>query len=304
MQTEILHVVTCIFNYCEWKSRIRLYYEFENHMLESGASLTVVECQYDNRPFELTVAPGVQHIKVRASTPVWVKENLLNIGIEALPEDWKYMAWIDADLTFKNKAWVTDTIQALKQHPIVQPWETCHDLGPNGEHLAYQPSFCNNYQKVFKINPHIFPYGHSGYAWACTRQAYEWLGGLLELALNGAADLHMAMALVGKVSHTLPNSIHSNYAALIYAWQKRALQLIEMNISYVPGIIEHSWHGAKSKRQYTSRWAIMIDNAVDPLVDVVKNADGVLELAGNKPNLNYQLDRYFKTRDEDATVTG
>jgi hypothetical protein len=122
-----LHVVTAVANPIRWESRIRLYRDFEQHMLDSGVRLTVVECAYGNRPFELAGNPHINHVPVRSKTLVWNKENLLNIGFSRLPDDWKYVAWIDADVQFRKDGWPGETVHALQQYDIIQPWSDCYE---------------------------------------------------------------------------------------------------------------------------------------------------------------------------------
>ena len=62
----------------------------------------------------------------------WHKENLVNLGIARLPRDSRYVAWVDADLTFARHDWVQETIQQLQHYPIVQMFAEAHDLGPDG----------------------------------------------------------------------------------------------------------------------------------------------------------------------------
>jgi hypothetical protein len=149
-----------------------------------------------------------------------------------------------------------------------------------------------------------YTFAHPGYAWAATRQALEWTGGLIETAPLGAADHHMALALIGRVRESVPSGVSDGYIGPLLAWQARASQHIAGNISYVPGTIEHSWHGSKNKRAYVDRWNILTRNGFDPSVDLKKNIWGVYELAGNKPRLAHDIDRYFRSRDEDSNTLG
>jgi hypothetical protein len=86
MKRSDLHVVCAIFNPIRWASRKTLYQAFEEHMLDSGVSLTLVECALGGRPFELAERPHITHVPVRARTLAWNKENLINLGIQRLPE--------------------------------------------------------------------------------------------------------------------------------------------------------------------------------------------------------------------------
>jgi len=302
VRADLLHVVTCIANPIRWASRIALFHRFAAHVLAAGAHLTVVECAYGDRPFACDAVAGAAHIGVRARTMLWVKENLLNIGIARLPQDWKYVAWIDADITFRHPDWAAETVHALQLYDIVQPWSDCYDLGPNGEHLQAYRSFCRQYVDNRPLGPNCYPFAHPGYAWAATRQALEHVGGLIDTAVLGAADHHMAMALAARVRESVPGQISDGYLRPLLQWQGRAQQHIAGNIGYVPGTVEHSWHGAKERRAYIDRWNILVRNQFDPALDLKRNVWGMWELAGNKPRLRREIDAYFHARNEDANT--
>ena len=154
-------------------------------MLDSGVQLTTVECAHGDRPFVLPENPRINRVQVRTKTVLWHKENLLDLGVARLPTDWKYVAWIDADIHFRKDSWAADTVNALQHYDIVQPWSDAYDLGPKGEHMQLHKSFCSQFvaghpvipdkPNMWKFNGGPYEYPHSGYAWACTRQAWDWL---------------------------------------------------------------------------------------------------------------------------------
>lgn len=305
MRADLLHVLTAVANPIRWRSRTALFHRFAEHVLASGARLTVVECAFGERPHELGGDPRYRHVPVRARTLLWTKENLLDLGLQHLPDDWKYVAWIDADVTFRRPDWAAETVQALQQYDIVQPWSDCYDLGPHDEHLQVHESFAKLWcagRPIVPAGPYAF--GHPGYAWAATRPALDWTGGLIETAALGAADHHMAMALLDRAAETYPAQICEGYRLPILQWQARASRHIAGNLGVVAGTIEHGWHGAKAKRFYQSRWDILVRNHFDPATDLKRNSWGVLELAGNKPQLRRDIDAYFRARDEDSNTLG
>lgn len=309
MRAELLHVVAVYSNPIRWDNRLRLHTDFEQHMLDSGVNLTTVECAYGERPFQLADRTGVNRVRVRARTIVWNKECLLNIGISRLPEDWKYVGTFDADISFRKPGWAAEAVHALQHYNVIQPWSDCYDLGPDDDHLAVYRSFARqwwNGKPVAKEGPcwwdwegGPYKYGHSGYAWCWTRQAIEWLGGMLEIAALGAGDHHMALCLVGKAQYSLPGFVSAAYTRHVMEWQDRARRHINGSIGFVPGTIEHGWHGRKEDRKYVNRWEIIKRHQFDPDRDLKRNSYGVLELAGNKPGLTLDLDRYFRQRNED-----
>ncbi len=112
MDASKLHVITCVSNPLLWNSRIRLYHEYKEHMLDSGVKLTTVECVLYHRPWELADA-RLNHIGTRHETLVWHKESLINVGLSRINAE--YVAWIDADIRFRRPDWAEMTVQKLQQ---------------------------------------------------------------------------------------------------------------------------------------------------------------------------------------------
>ena len=98
------HVVTVISNPVLYKSRYRLFKRFEKHMRESGIRhLHVIEIQNGHRAFQVTQENNKYHTQLRTTDELWVKENAINLVVQRLARsfpDWKYIAWIDADIEF------------------------------------------------------------------------------------------------------------------------------------------------------------------------------------------------------------
>lgn len=312
MRSELLHVVTCVANPIRWESRIRLAKDAIREWAADGAQVTVVECAYGERPYDLADMPGINHIPVRARTLVWNKECLLNIGISRLPHEARYIATFDADIHFRKRHWAAETVHALQLYPVVQPWSDCYDLGPNDEHMQAHRSFCRVYHSgapviptkpgFWKFDGGPYEYPHSGYAWAWTRKSLDDLGGLIETGAMGSGDHHMALALVGAASRSVPGNTHPSYLAAIHRWEARALAHINGKLGYVSNTIEHAFHGSKQSRGYTSRWDMFVQHQFNPDADLKRNSFGVLEFAGNKPALEQAFDRYLRSRAEDANV--
>ena len=304
-----LHVFTARANPLGWEQPHRLYEQFAAHMLESGVVLHVVECAYGDRPFTCAL-PGVHHIGVRAKTMIWNKECLLNLGIMQVPEA-EYIAWIDADIFFRNPTWADDTLDALDLYDVVQPWSHAHDLGPKDELMTVHTSFAKVLHDGGPVAPNgpgwwkgdggPYVYPHSGYAWAMTRRAFDGLGGLFDLGGMGSGDFHMAQALVGEADCSIPGGAAASYRAHVKRWEARAKRVVDGNVGYVRGTIEHGFHGSKPKRNYLGRWDMFVKHQFCPDTDLIRNAYGVYELAPGKPELRRDFDRYLRHRDEDAT---
>jgi hypothetical protein len=311
MRPDLLHVFTVRANPLRWAQPERHYQEFAERMLAQGVKLHVVECAYGERPFVCEL-PGVDHIGVRATTMIWNKENLLNIGIRRVPEA-EYICWCDSDIVFRRPDWASETVHALQLWDVVQPWTHAYDLGPNDQHMETHTSFCSvlhdggplvadgptNFWK-YVGGPYVYP--HSGYVWAARRGAIDRVGGLFDVGGMGSGDHHMALAMVGKADRSVPGGVHESYRRHVMRWQERALTHINGRVGYVAGTIEHRFHGSKPKRNYIGRWDMFVKHQFDPNEDLKLNAYGVYELAGNKPELALDFARYLASRQEDANI--
>jgi glycosyltransferase involved in cell wall biosynthesis len=293
-----------------WQSRLRLYKQFEEHMLDSGVNLTTVECAYGDRPYDLGDNKHVNYIHARASgmALAWNKEVLWNRGIYSLPDEARYVATLDADIEFLDKDWATETVHALQHFHVIQPWSVALDHGPGAggsEHMQVHKSFFSLWQagKLIMQGPNVsksyYEFGHPGYGFAWTRDALTTVGCYPETAALGACDHHVCLGVIGRIQDSIPNNISDAYKKPLFQWQEFAKPL-KANAGALGGTIRHFWHGSKVQRKYVDRWDVLIKHDFDPTSDLKRNSHGVLELAGNKPGLRDDLLKYFGQRFEDA----
>jgi len=290
---EPLYIVLPYFNYCGFKRRRELFIDFVNRY--KNLRIVVVEVL---GPSPLGSLPVDRHIKVKSDNKIWLKENLINIAVKQLPMNWKYMAWVDTDLTFLNQNWVQDAIHELQSADIVQLWTTAVNLGPKGETIKIDKSFAYMFIESGTVWSPSDKYGfwHPGYAWACTRRAYETMGGLIDFAILGSGDRHMAMALAGLAEKSCPGNIHSNYTVLLKIFQNKVRNF---KVSWVDGTIVHYWHGSFTNRRYKERWEILTKNKFDPFEDIGINDKGLIELSETGKRFENLLEEYFAGRKED-----
>ena len=128
-----LYVVLPYFNFCGFRRRRQLFIEFVNRIRKTPGIRIIISEAMGQAP--LPDLPVWRHVTTETPHPIWIKENLVNVIISDLPENWKYLSWIDADLTFLNRNWVQDTISELQTYDIVQLFQTAVNLGPHGESL-------------------------------------------------------------------------------------------------------------------------------------------------------------------------
>ena len=263
----------------------------------------VVEIAYGDRHFECTEAGNPRHLQLRTQQELWHKENALNLGVRyLLPRNWKYVAWIDGDITFRNPEWAQECLHQLQHHHVVQPWQHVCDLGFDGDIMQTFDSFCSLIRRGIRIQTHPgepYKYGHSGFAWACTREFWEQVGGLMDFAILGSADHHMAWAMVGEVNKSVHGMMSDDFKRRCHEWQQRAFKITKGNIGFVKGRIEHHFHGAKKNRKYRERWQLFIDHAFRPDHDLMHDAQGLVMLVA-KPKLEMAIMDYMRGRNEDS----
>jgi len=293
-----LYIILPYFNFCAFKRRRQLFLEFIDRIRTTpGIRIVVSECL---GPAPLGKLKGVwEHVKVETGCALWIKENLVNLAIDGLPRNWKYVSWVDADISFLNENWVSDTIDKLQTDDVVQMFHSVINFGPNGEPIKVDKGFgfmARGSGKPYMKNDK-YGFWHPGYAWACNRKAWNQMGRLLDWAILGSGDRHMAMALVGLAADSCPGNVHSNYKNLLLEFQNRVKGL---TLSWVPGTITHHWHGALEKRKYRERWDVLTKNMYNPLVDVNFTENGVIQISKLGLRLLEPIEDYFMERDEDS----
>jgi hypothetical protein len=141
--------------------------------------------------------------------------------------------------------------------------------------------------------------GATGGAWAWRRSAFDTVGGMLDVCALGHGDWFMTFGLVGELAPDMHvNGYTADYLGAIAAWQRNAAKL-NKNIGYVDCFATHHFHGAKSRRGYSSRDTLLVKHQYSPTADLSKDWQGVYTLSGNKPAMRDDFRRYFISRSED-----
>jgi hypothetical protein len=296
-----LNVIIVISNPCQYATRYKLAREFINRIImeEIHVNLYIVELAYNNQKYYVTQENNPKHLQLRGDIPLWHKENMINIGIKKLlPENWKAVAWIDADIEFESPTWALDTLKILNgTKDIVQIFSHCVDMDQNKNTLNNFSSFGYKFTKNSKHITTGLDYWHPGFAWACTRRAYDKMDGLYDVGILGSGDNIMALSLIQKVLCALDKQSTDNYKKTCFDFQERVKTL---RLGYVPGVIRHYFHGTKKNRKYRERWQILVNYDYDPLKHITTDNNGLIIPSDNCPKeLLSEIFEYFKERNED-----
>jgi len=308
---NVLHVVGVVSNPVRFHSRYRLAREWLAHMETiPHVKPYLVETAFGDRHHEIAT-DAANHLKLRSRSETWIKECMVNLGVRyLLPRDWSYVAWVDADVEFRDPNWAQESLHQLQHYAVIQPWQQCLDLGPTGNVLQSHQSFGwiqqsrQNMQRPSEARPGAtmmdgYPFGHPGFAWAARRDLWEAMGGLLDHCILGSGDHHMAWGFAGDVGASIHKKCTAGYRRRCEAWAARAVRVTHGHVGFCGGRIEHMWHGPKKNRFYQERWQILIDHAYDPDVDLTYDTQGLIQLIG-KPGLESALRAYNRSRNEDS----
>jgi len=248
------------------------------------------------------------HLKFDLQSPIWVKENLINLGLQSV-EDWEYACWLDKDIHFLNPNWDIDTINKLKDYNIVQPWTRLQFLDDNhevdlidrnGEGSVFVKNYYEcpdpdkakgflSYAKAAELG--YGRSGHPGHAWAINRKFYDKIGGLFDRCIIGGGDSFLVVAMDEKFYTNglkLPE-LYGDY------FQKYVDVSRGTKVGYIKGSIVHYKHGKLINRNYYDRYNVIFDN-IDIEKDVTYNTNGTIMIS--KPEIEKNILDYFYSRKE------
>ena len=153
-----------------------------------------------------------------------------------------------------------------------------------------------------------YPYGgrrvFPGLAWACTRKAFDDVGGLFDTAVWGGGDWHMSHALIGRRKGMMHTGLHTAYKNQVDQWADRADRYIRQNVGVMEGAVFHSWHGKKTTRGYGDKHRILARVGFDPTRHLKRDYQGLWALHDDGSDSFIQLRDQFrqvaKERNEDS----
>lgn len=334
---EPLYAIVPVFNCYRWTTRWKHAQRAIKHFIDSGAVVYLIEAAFGEREFAMDelaahkifgdappisdeLAPNCRHdserrgqhryIQMRTKSELWLKENMINVAAGFLPDDAKYIAWLDADILFSRPNWVGETIHLLQHYKFIQMFSHAQDLDRHYQVIAQRPSFCYAYQEGLPMND---PYYHgkkglgawSGLAWACTREAWDEVGGLIDIAIHGGGDYHMAFALIEEVKKSIRKDVHPGYRDALLDWEDHCKKHIRKNIGCMTGTVQHMFHGKKKNRKYGNRHKLLAETQYNPAKDIKYDRQGLLQLVDDGSErfirLRDGMRAYGLSRDEDST---
>lgn len=267
----------------------------------------IVECLIGDAKPQLPKSDFIGQLHTESL--LWHKESLLNKIVDDLPDYYKYVFWVDADVLFTNLNWLTDSVDQLQTCSILQPFEYCihlerNKIKPDFAVERWRPTVNNpaqrykNLWKSFCAN-HVIDgisgdnnydrHGHVGFAWGARREVLEECP-MYDKALIGGADHILAHAAAGQIPHNCISKSFTENLEEVLEWSKQFYKATEGMIGYVPGDLYHIWHGDIANRQYLQR---IKDFTAETKELRQKDKNGLYV----KPGRNTYMKKYYRQRE-------
>ena len=276
-------ILFVLFNPAQTK-RILMNYFYARSLLEKqGLPVFTIELIYEGRSPEV---PDAFH--VHSSSYMFHKENLYRILETKIPEKYTKLAFLDADVYFKDTTWYSQVSKLLKTHDVVQPFERAHWLD-----LTYKKTMLTRKTVVLNEKP-LWDFAfHPGFAWCMRRDWYRKVG-FFDYAVSGSGDTLSTAAWLDK---TFPKNFQSLPPPLVSKYTEYKQNPLP-RITYLKDMdIYHLYHGSRNNRQYAERHKML--NLQGEILDYIEpNKEGVWEWKTKEKWNPLYLD-YFKKRDDD-----
>ena len=217
----------------------------------------------------------------------------LGPNYEMLPESYPHASGVGF-----VQAWLNGTLKTTLSPEIVQDLKA---LNADIEHLVEDfKKLEQDLGQIYYGPQRVFP----GLAWACTRKAWDAVGGLLDIAVWGGGDWHMSHALIEKTEGMMRNDLHRNYKKIVNQWYQRCRTAVRRNVLVMEGTILHNWHGRKAQRGYNTKHALLAKFGFDPPRHLKRDSSGLYALHDDRSTSYVQIRdmmrRIAKERNEDS----
>ena len=221
---------------------------------------------------------------------MWQKERLLNVALSHLPDECKFIVWLDCDVVFERDDWLAATEEALQHSALIQPYSRVYDLQEGAqvsvvktsEALLERPSmgskYCDGSLDHAGTSTSMLGQHSPGHAWAVRRDAVEQTG-LYDAMIIGSGDFAIAMAALGRHDEIVESyGMNPRQARHYVEWSRKWYRAVGGTIGVVEGELYHLWHGRLEDRGYDRRYASLQQFDFDPYTDVELDGKRLLAL--------------------------
>lgn len=268
------------------------------------AKVLLVEGVYDGQKLSNVNQEWLhEHLQFQVPHKIWVKENLINLAVQKLPDDWASFVALDCDVLFCNERWFEESRKLLTYCDVIQPWYDYYEINSHGnikktlniERGLYRRSFVSH---CLGNEP---TKGNSGFAWGFSRKFFTRIGGLFDRHIAGGGDAFLACCAGQKYAETdlVDRGFPAEYVRCIYEdVADYAKRWKGVQVGCTGGSILHLFHGKVINRNYQNRHLFLAEASYQPAVDLQYTDSGILQLSDPGLRLCSGFDLYFKERND------
>ena len=154
-EEQVLHVAVMYSNPIRWRTRRELFNDFRKRTEASpNVKLYTGEVAFGDRPFEITDPANPLDFQFRTADELWHKENVLNLLVQRMPPEARYIAYLDGDIQMSRYDWALEAIHQLQHYSAVQLFHQFTDIDIHHRPLSVTNSFAYSYAQ--SITPGMF----------------------------------------------------------------------------------------------------------------------------------------------------
>jgi len=303
--------ITSYFNPCGYKRRLANFRAFRKDL---KIPLIVVELSF-GRAFELTPADADILIQLRDGDILWQKERLLNVGLQNLPGQCDFVAWLDCDVVFEAPDWPDRARRALRTFSLLQLFRECAQLAPNPgspvsdvaritrlEEAAGWRIACGQPLSDDSLDPTApLTRGYRiGFAWAASRELIQ-KHGFYDACILGGGDRAIISAAMDDLDRCIiTQHLDPRRVEHYRSWAEPFSAQVGGKVGAIEGRLLHLWHGDLRDRKYRLRNLDLARLEFDPVSDIALGRDGAWRWSSSNFPLHRFVRDYFFSRSEDG----
>ncbi len=278
--------IVCPIYTANQKQTERLYYlhgNFRSYVQSYGINFQTVEVIFPGQEFQLT-KPNTQPYDLQYKDE-WIfamRENLVNVGIKHLPDDWQFVSWVDQHIFWMDPYWFEKSIVLMSHYNIVHLLNG-NDFKNMTNGTDYSLRGVVKYYYEVGVNYWRYVPQQWGLAWATNKETYEKLGGLLDICIGTKCDFYQAVTYTGVMFDKMTNNEVFN--SEIKKWQEQAIKVYDGKVGFLDSKVLHFIHCMEGCRtsQYDQQIGLLYQHNYNPLTDLTRDKEGRLSLTNNTP---------------------
>lgn len=292
--------ITSYYNPFKGNLRLLNYYNFRKNL---DLPLITIEWSPEGK-FDLMKKDAEILVQLSGGDILWQKERLLNIALDYLPKESKYVAWLDCDILFENSNWVKLASGLLEDNDVIQLFEKVINLkNTNTKQINLEvakklPFEKSVYSGIYAYKNGLSPddiifQSNPGLAYAA-KTAWLKKNKFYDVTVVGGGDTFFLFALINHIEHILSGPYTQQQKKHYKAWSHKIKS--KPKISYLPQKIYHMYHGDSKFRRYSDRHMILTELNFDPLIHLELSDKGIWQWTFEGNNIKHKVYEYMKSR--------